>query len=154
MFVVLPRVKVGGVGLVVRALLGVGILLGAFLIPFEAVGVGLHIHGGGGSPGRSEQHLLRAYQLDPVVLDRLSTDLPRTARYDVEIGPALGRTDRGQAFADIVRTSLLPRLEVGSAETVWHIRWGASAGTAGCAQVIHVGRLNPSDPPVYVCRNG
>jgi hypothetical protein len=90
--------------------------------------------------------VLRSLDLNPMVLLRLSAEIPNGAAYDLHVDASLARTVQGQAFVAWVRSVLLPRLEISRAR--WHIVW--SYRPAVCCHERVVGRLSLRMPPVVI----
>jgi hypothetical protein len=98
-----------------------------------------------------KRQVARLQGINPSVLARLSALVPSSDPYTVEISPRLASSDRGQAFAAILRLWLLPRVESASRSAPWVIVWGGRA-RGGTAR--RVGLVDRKDPPVILVHHG
>ena len=109
-------------------------------------------HDSGRSWRQSETDVIRGQHLNPAVFMRISALVPASAAYTVSIRPGLGNTVNGQAFAALLRSWLLPRLQVPTHHARWHVIWGEPV--PACCRTWSVGRVYPDEPPVVVVSDG
>jgi hypothetical protein len=129
----------------------------ALAAPVLVVQVGRAAHAARDGWNRSyrtaEQDVIRRWNVDPAVIARVASALPRDTTYELSIEPSLAQSPQGGVLQAWLRARLLPRVAVPHGSP-WHVTWGLPLPRGCCRVLVDAGRVRSDAPPVFVFRHG